>query len=551
MRKSIVILTFLFLTASCGGQRNVPFRFEPDLSAGESGTASDNIAGLYVADDSTSTCVTDSSLLDIQQSTHRDVFMKGGFDFGEMKTNAGFDLYGSLDSQNIAHFSGIIGTGSVANVSCAAQLFVPMLKGECTFKDKTTCTFAFRRRSSVGGAQDGDGDGVADVIDNCPSVKNVEQIDIDLDGVGEECDTTPACLIVGESKTLSCTNSDIDGDSVPNTSDNCPNNSNPKIPNFPNGYYQADLDGDGIGDVCDPDVDGDGVANDQDTSNCKFLGDTVTCPDGKESDSDTALKDADGDGVNDLQDNCPYDSNADQIDTNHDGVGDACHGDGFAPTLDTDSDGVLKKFDNCPTISNTDQKDTDGDGDGDSCDDFTCPLIGKTSGIDFIPGELVVFFPFSAADSNSMTSTITSELGGTLITASSVVDIYPPAPSGAALVLSGEENKPAVKSAIEFSLYFTLVFSDTVGEECKDLEALRQVSNANGVCYLPTTKTATCFWILDKSLIPDGDVGTKDRDSDGIPDVIDNCADQPNPDQKRNNPTDLIGSECVPINAEN
>ena len=41
-------------------------------------------------------------------------------------------------------------------------------------------------------------------------------------------------------------------------------------------------------------------------------------------------EDADGDGVGDSCDNCPSDSNTDQLDTDNDGVGDEC---------DTDDDG--------------------------------------------------------------------------------------------------------------------------------------------------------------------------------------------------------------------
>lgn len=36
--------------------------------------------------------------------------------------------------------------------------------------------------------------------------------------------------------------------------------------------------------------------------------------------------DADGDGVPNLKDNCPLVANSDQLDTNHDGVGNACSG---------------------------------------------------------------------------------------------------------------------------------------------------------------------------------------------------------------------------------
>jgi MYXO-CTERM domain-containing protein len=58
--------------------------------------------------------------------------------------------------------------------------------------------------------------------------------------------------------------------------------------------------------------------------------------------------DADGDGVPDNYDNCPFVPNRDQADSDGDGVGDAC--------------------DNCPKVYNPDQKDTDGNGIGDACD---------------------------------------------------------------------------------------------------------------------------------------------------------------------------------------
>ena len=70
-------------------------------------------------------------------------------------------------------------------------------------------------------ANDNDGDGIPNAIDNCPSVPNSNQLDSDGDGRGDACD-------------------------------NCPAVANPD---------QADLDGDGLGNACDPDVDGDGVAN--------------------------------------------------------------------------------------------------------------------------------------------------------------------------------------------------------------------------------------------------------------------------------------------------
>lgn len=60
------------------------------------------------------------------------------------------------------------------------------------------------------------------------------------------------------------------------------------------------------------------------------------------------LPDTDGDGVPDINDNCPLVYNLDQADMDQDGVGDVC--------------------DNCPTITNVDQADSDHDGIGDACD---------------------------------------------------------------------------------------------------------------------------------------------------------------------------------------
>jgi len=71
--------------------------------------------------------------------------------------------------------------------------------------------------------------------------------------------------------------------------------------------------------------------------------------------------DSDGDGIPDEYDNCPYDFNPDQTDTDGDGAGDACDG-------DDDDDGVADPEDNCPLDYNPGQADLDGDGEGDACD---------------------------------------------------------------------------------------------------------------------------------------------------------------------------------------
>lgn len=70
--------------------------------------------------------------------------------------------------------------------------------------------------------------------------------------------------------------------------------------------------------------------------------------------------DDDGDGVPNARDNCPDVKNPDQMDKDHNGVGDACE--------DFDHDGVMNNIDNCIDVPNADQQDTDGDGIGDHCD---------------------------------------------------------------------------------------------------------------------------------------------------------------------------------------
>ena len=85
----------------------------------------------------------------------------------------------------------------------------------------------------------------------------------------------------------------------------------------------------------------------------------------------SALADADSDGVPDSLDNCPTTYNPSQTDTDGDGIGDAC--DNCLTTYnpdqaDGDGDGIGDACDNCPTTYNPFQEDVDGDGIGDACD---------------------------------------------------------------------------------------------------------------------------------------------------------------------------------------
>lgn len=109
----------------------------------------------------------------------------------------------------------------------------------------------------------------------------------------------PSCVPSRPEYDGELTDADLDGDGVPNASDNCPNVFNPPLMISDN--PMLDYDEDGVGDACDP------------------------CP--LEAGDSCALLDADDmddDGVENGYDNCPRDPNGNQADADMDGHGDAC-----------------------------------------------------------------------------------------------------------------------------------------------------------------------------------------------------------------------------------
>ena len=224
---------------------------------------------------------------------------------------------------------------------------------------------------------DDDGDGIPDVADNCPTVPNVDQTDIDSDGVGNLCDA------------------DIDGDGVLNDDDTCDFLANPD---------NIDTDGDGDGDVCDTDDDADDVLDADD--NCPLVAnaDQLNTDADPEDGGDVCDDDDDNDGLSDSDDNCALIANPAQADLDADGKGDACDddidGDGITNSadpcpldavltdseacVDTDGDGAPDAMDNCPMVTNPDQADLDGDRLGDACDG-DIDADGLNNGVDNCP----------------------------------------------------------------------------------------------------------------------------------------------------------------------
>jgi len=189
--------------------------------------------------------------------------------------------------------------------------------------------------------KDGDGDGVKNKIDKCPSTPPgvlVDgtgcPVDTDKDGVADYLDKCPS--IPGSADMNGCQDKDKDG--VNDIDDSCPD-----VPGRARFKGCPDSDGDGIEDSKDkcpnargtdmfqgcPDTDGDGIEDAIDK-----------CPGtekGIKVDAGGCAADADGDGVFDADDKCADTKMGIKVDVN------GC-------PVDTDGDGVLDTDDKCPGV---------------------------------------------------------------------------------------------------------------------------------------------------------------------------------------------------------
>ena len=384
---------------------------------------------------------------------------------------------------------------------------------------------------------DTDEDGVCDALDNCPEVSNADQVNTDdsRDG-GDACDddddddgVTDEVELACESNPLNAASqpSDGDEDGVCDTLDNCPEVSNAE---------QTNTDEDSLGDACDSDDDGDGYSD----------SDELAC--GSDPLSDESLPaDADEDELCDLLDNCPEMSNADQLNTDGDALGDACDDDddndgatdeaelacesdplsAESQPADGDGDGVCDVLDNCVEIANADQANSD------PLPAFTCgdeETCEAETGCDWqlYNGSLYLLCGDEVALNYEDSVAYCEAQGGWLITVNDEAENQFLLEAGFVGVLG--LNDIAEEGVYVWSDGTPLGYenykggepNDLFGEDCTTMQDTGQWNDYGCEARNPVG----CELVLDDGA---GDVCDDDSDNDGLADELDVCPDVFNP----------------------
>lgn len=343
-------------------------------------------------------------------------------------------------------------------------------------------------------------------------------------GVVESCDGIDADCSGGNAD-----ESDPDNDGLLTCADNCPTTPNPD---------QLNLDLDPLGDACDPDIDGDGYqgqindCNDRDAyihpgapEDCNSIDDDC---DGQIDEGRTSVyyRDADGDGFGDLQNKievCGFNpigyvtqgGDCNDSDGNIrpgaaescNGVDDNCDGAVAANEHDLDSDGYRDCSDNCPNSANPSQLDSDGDTQGDACD-----IDDDNDGMDDVDEIEAGLNPLDPDFDDD----------GILDGADRTCPKDPTNDVDGDLVCGGSDNCPSVPNFSQIDSD-----SDRLGDACDNC---RNVANADQANFDGDLEGDACDSDDDNDGSTDSEelvLGTNpknpDSDSDGILDGADSC----------------------------
>jgi|GEM_PF-625100 len=241
------------------------------------------------------------------------------------------------------------------NFSLSAQSFNAMLadgtiaisaetgpQTDCFCGNSFNVQFRYQSGGLPPAGSDYDGDGIPIEQDLCPNQAGLPQ----CNGCPPNaCGTCGTPLDTDADGSPDCIDFDDDNDGVTDSQDAFPLDPNESI----------DTDGDGIGNNADLDDDNDGA--DDASDGCPF--DPIKSAPGV-CGCGIADTDTDGDSVADCIDNCPATPNAEQLDCNNDGIGEACES-----FPDCNSNGIP---DSCDLETSGAFGDCNANGTLDSCD---------------------------------------------------------------------------------------------------------------------------------------------------------------------------------------
>jgi hypothetical protein len=301
-------------------------------------------------------------------------------------------------------------------------------------------------------------------------------------------------------------------------------------------YFDPLCDGDRDGQAGEDDfqnLDGDGVPATGFAANCHG-GATAGCNDNCPLVYNPTQADLDNDGVGDLCDDCPMVADgpnaaifagADQTDTNHDGVGDACEFTDYDGAQKGGGDGFPDNAgDNCPGVRNPNQGDIDNDGRGDLCD----------TQVSYYPNGANAIF--AANRFNCNTSTHKCQLSGTCDYG---VGGFNPA-CQFTLTTGLAANPCPLAGGVCDTTTTHMCTAGAVGFPCA---ANADCDVGPGTCDLAFSAPPTS---VGRACNVSADCYTdNDRDGDGVVDALDNCPLTANPTQVDSD-GDHMGDACDP-----